>query len=171
MIEQRARVVATEPGYALVEAAPSGGCSACGVQGGCGVSKLGKLLPQRARLLRVANELAARAGDEVTLGVADDALLSSALAAYLPPLAGLLAGALIAAALGSGDLWPMLGAAGGLLPGLAASRALSRRRQARHAPRMVARRACAAQAVAVVLRRTASPRPHPIHPFIDRETP
>ena len=156
MIEQRARVVGTEAGFALVEAAPSGGCGTCGVQGGCGVSKLGKLLPQRSRVLRVANELGARPGDEVTLGVAEDALLASALAAYLPPLAGLLAGALLGGAFGPEDMWPMLGAGGGLLLGLAASRLLSRRGQVRHAPRMVSRRA---HAVPVVWHRAESDPP------------
>jgi len=156
MIEQRARVVGTEGGFALVEAAPSGGCAACGVQGGCGVSKLGKLLPRRSRVLRVANELGARPGDEVTLGVAEDALLASALAAYLPPLAGLLAGALLGGAFGPDDMWPMLGAGGGLLLGIAASRPLSRRGQVRHAPRMVSRRT---HAVPVVWHRAESDPP------------
>jgi sigma-E factor negative regulatory protein RseC len=156
MIEQRARVVGTEGGFALVEAAPAGGCASCGVQGGCGVSKLGKLLPRRSRVLRVPNDLGARPGDEVTLGVRDDALLASAFAAYLPPLAGLLAGAMIAAALAASDLWPMLGAGAGLLLGLAASRLLSRRWQTRHAPRMVSRHAAAA---AVVWHRRAESDP------------
>lgn len=141
MIEQRARVVGTEGGFALVEAAPSGGCATCGVQGGCGVSKLGKLLPRRSRVLRVPNELGARPGDEVTLGVAEGALLASSLAAYLPPLAGLLAGALLGGAFSPEDMWPMLGAGGGLLLGLGASRVFLRRGQARPAPRMVSRRA------------------------------
>jgi sigma-E factor negative regulatory protein RseC len=139
MIEQRARVVGTEGGFALVEVTPAGGCRSCGVQGGCGVSKLGKLLPQRSRVLRVPNELGARAGDEVTLGVADHALLASSAAAYLPPLAGLLAGALLAAALSPDDLFAMLGAGTGMLLGLAASHLHSRRWQQHHAPRMVAR--------------------------------
>jgi sigma-E factor negative regulatory protein RseC len=155
MIEQRARVVGTEGGFALVEAAPSGGCSSCGVQGGCGVSKLGKLLPQRSRVLRVPNELGARPGDEVTLGVADHALLASAAAAYLPPLAGLLAGALLAAALSPDDLMAMLGAGAGMLIGLVGSRLNARRWQQRHAPRMVACQ-LGSKAVPVVWHRTES---------------
>jgi sigma-E factor negative regulatory protein RseC len=155
MIEQRARVVGTDGGFALVEAAPSGGCSSCGVQGGCGVSKLGRLLPQRTRLLRVPNDLGARPGDEVALGLPDDALLRSALAAYLPPLLGLLGGAVLAGALSPGETWALPGAAIGLLLGLAASRILSRRWDERHAPRMVARQP-GARAVPVVWHRTES---------------
>jgi sigma-E factor negative regulatory protein RseC len=156
MMEQRARVVGTEGGFALVEAAPAGGCASCGMQGGCGVSKLGKLLPQRTRVLRVPNQLGARPGDDVTLGVPDDALLATAAAAYLPPLAGLVGGATLAAALATSDLWPMLGAGAGLLLGLAASRLLSQRWQARHAPRMVSRHAATAAAPVVFHRRAES---------------
>jgi sigma-E factor negative regulatory protein RseC len=139
MIEQRVQVVGTEAGFALLAAVPSSGCGTCGVPGGCGVSKLGRLLPNRVRVLRVPNELGARPGDQVTLGVGEDVLLASALAAYLPPLAGLVAGAGIGGALNPGDLWSMLGAGFGLLLGFAGSRLLGWLWQERHAPRMVAR--------------------------------
>jgi len=144
MIEQRARVMSTDGGFAVVQTSPAGGCSSCGVAGGCGVSKLGKLLPQRTRLWRVPNDLAVRPGDEVTLGLPDDALLTSALLAYLPPMIGLLAGAMICTAWFGGDLWPVAGAGNGLLLGLAASRLLSRRRAGQYMPRMVARHPAAA---------------------------
>lgn len=143
MMAQAARVVATDGDYALVMVAPAGACSACSAHQACGVSQLGKLLPRRSGALRIANELDALPGDEVLLGVPERALLASAAVAYLPPLAGLLAGATIFAVPHGADSWAMLGALAGLFVGLAASRCLAPGWQARHAPRMVSRRAAA----------------------------
>ncbi len=143
MIEQRTRIIAIEGDYALVEGAANADCGACAASRGCGVSKLGKLVRQRSLRWRVANRVAAAAGDEVTLGIADEALLASAAIAYLPPLLGLVAGALIAAAASGGNLGAALGAAFGFGLGCAISRRLAARHAARCAPRMIARAALA----------------------------
>lgn len=137
MIEQRARVVCIEGDDALVQASASAGCGACALRQGCAASKIGQLLRQRPALWRVPNSLAARAGQEVTLGIDDDALLASAAIAYLPPLLGLLAGAVIAAAAASGNLWPALGAACGFALGCALSHRLAGIQARRCAPRVL----------------------------------
>ncbi len=143
MIEQRARVVGTEAGFALVEAAPSGGCGTCGVQGGCGVSKLGRLLPRRSRVLRVTNELGARPGDEVTLGVAEDACSAARSARKTcGPCSG-----------------PAAACCSGLPPRACCpgeGRRAMRRAWCRAAPTRC---------------RWSGTAPNPIHPFLDRETP
>ncbi|MGB0127663.1 MAG: SoxR reducing system RseC family protein [Rhodocyclaceae bacterium] len=141
MIQEQGRVEGIDGEFALIEAAQSGGCSACGVKSGCPTSKLGKFLQPRARVWRVANDQDLRPGETVTLHLPEAALLSAAAIAYLPPLLGLLAGASAAAALGASDLWAALGAISGFLAGLIASRWLGRRHAARYAPAAVTRNA------------------------------
>ena len=136
MIEERARVIAIDGDHVLVETSAAGGCSACAAHGGCATSKLGRLLRQGPRLWRVPNDLKLRAGDSVMLSLPDEALLAAALAAYLPPLLGLLAGAWIVAALTTGDVWPLAGGIFGFLLGGAAARRLGRRQAARYAPQI-----------------------------------
>lgn len=139
MIEERGRVLGVDGGHALVQAAAKGGCSACSAASGCGVSKLGKLVRTRPQAWRIENTLDARPGDEVVLGIADEALLQAAVIAYGLPVLGLVAGAVASPALGSGPLSAVLASAAGLAAGLLLARRVSRRLTARLAPRMVSR--------------------------------
>jgi sigma-E factor negative regulatory protein RseC len=148
MIEARARVIALDGDHVLVEASVAGGCSACAAHSGCAASKLGKLLRQTPRLWRVPNDQGLQRGDSVILSVPEEALLAAALAAYLPPLLGLLAGALLAAALAKGDVWPLAGAIAGFLLGAAAAHGFGRLQAARYAP-LVQRQAPSPAAVPI----------------------
>jgi sigma-E factor negative regulatory protein RseC len=139
MIEERARVIEVQGSDALVAALRSSGCGACGAQRGCGVSTLGKLLRLSPPVWKVENTGAARVGDEVILGIEDDALLGAAALAYVPLLAGLLLGAALGAAAGSGEAMVLLGAVLGLSGGFGSSRALAATASARYAPRMLDR--------------------------------
>lgn len=150
MIQEQGRVVGTEGEFALIEAAQSGGCSACGIKGGCPTTKLGKFLRPRPRVWRIPNDQDLRPGETVTLQLPEAALLSAAAIAYLPPMLGVLAGASAAAALATSDLGAALGAIGGFLAGLACSRWLGRRHAARYAPASVARNAAPQAAVSPI---------------------
>jgi sigma-E factor negative regulatory protein RseC len=150
MIEEQGHVVGTEGEFALIEAAQSGACGACGVKSGCATSKLGKLLRPRPRVWRVANDLGLRPGESVTLHLPEAALLSAAAIAYLPPMFGVLAGASAAAAVGASDLGAAIGAIGGFVAGLIFSRWLGRRHAARYAPASVSRSAPPEAAVAPI---------------------
>lgn len=136
MIEERARVVAIEGDHVLVEASAAGGCSACAAHSGCATSKLGRLLRHGPRLWRVQNDQGLQTGDSVVLSLPEEALLAAALAVYLPPLLGLLTGALLAAALARGDAWPLAGGITGFVLGVAAAHWLGRRQAARYAPQV-----------------------------------
>lgn len=138
MIEERAHVVAIEGDVALVEASAAGGCSACAAHSGCAASKVGKLLRQGPRQWRVRNDLGLRAGDSVILSLPEEVLLAAALGAYAPPLLGLLAGALFAAAWTTGDAWQLAGCVSGFVCGAAAARWFGRGQAARYAPQILA---------------------------------
>ena len=119
MIEERAVVVALDGGHAWLEAAGGGGCGRCAAAPGCGSRSLAALLGRRPLRVRVANTLGATVGDDVLLGLAEGALLGAAFRAYAVPLAGMLAGAAAAHLLGGADLAAGLGAASGLVAGIA----------------------------------------------------
>jgi sigma-E factor negative regulatory protein RseC len=139
MMKAHARVIAVDGDHVLLQASAATGCGACAMQRGCATSRLGRLLQPHAATWRIANPLRAQVGDEVTLGLPDDALLAAAAMAYLPPLAGLVAGALIAAGLSTSPSWPAAGALLGMAAGVALTRLLLRGRRTRYAPRMLAR--------------------------------
>jgi sigma-E factor negative regulatory protein RseC len=140
MMEERVQVVAVQGGHAVVRAAsPAGGCGSCAMQGGCGVSALGKLLRRQGRTWKVANTVAAKVGDEITVAVPDAAVLAAAFVAYLLPLLCLLAGAAVAASTGTGDPLVALGAGLGLVAGIVLARWQSGRLTAHLTPTINAR--------------------------------
>jgi sigma-E factor negative regulatory protein RseC len=115
VIEETATVVSTEAGIAELEVVRRATCGACSSSSACGVSLLDRLLGRRPQRLVVTNSLGVRVGDAVVVGVPEGALLKAALAAYLMPLVGLLAGAIMA----QGLVASMLPGLGGDTAGLA----------------------------------------------------
>jgi sigma-E factor negative regulatory protein RseC len=95
MIEESAIVIASEAGIAEVEVVRRPACSACSSSAACGVSLLDRLLGRRPQHLVVGNKIGAVVGETVIVGIPEGALLKAAVAAYLMPLLGLLAGALL----------------------------------------------------------------------------
>lgn len=135
MMTERARVVALEGEFALVEVHIKSACGSCEHGGSCGITTLGKLVRPRPACWRVENLVGASVGDEVLLGLEDTVLSASAVWAYLPPLFGLLLGAIWATQQGAGDGGVVLGSLAGLALGLFVSNLVSRR--AGFAPRML----------------------------------
>ncbi len=97
MIEEMAQVVACEGRFAWVETQRRSTCNACVAQKGCGTAVLAKVLGQRRTRTRVINDLQAGVGEQVVIGLHEQALLRGALAMYLLPLLCLLAGGLVGA--------------------------------------------------------------------------
>lgn len=120
MIEEQALVVGVEQDKALLEIVRRTPCGLCGQTRGCGISVWGRLLGHRNNVFQAVNQLNARVGDQVVVGVDEKALLASSLAVYGVPLALVLAGAAIGTLLGpsGGDAWPLVGAGLGLVAGL-----------------------------------------------------
>ncbi|WP_153146464.1 SoxR reducing system RseC family protein [Dechloromonas sp. H13] len=98
---------------ALVEV-EQGGCGRCHEKGGCGGQQLTQMFCSGPRHYRVANDVGARVGDQVTVAVAAGSLRKSANLAYILPLTATIAGAVLGMPLG-GDPGAMIGAVAGLV--------------------------------------------------------
>lgn len=83
-------VVRADDAWATVRVERKSTCGSCSARSGCGNGILAEVLGRRALEMRVPNNAGLRAGDRVTLGVRDQALVSGALAMYLLPLFGLM---------------------------------------------------------------------------------
>jgi sigma-E factor negative regulatory protein RseC len=97
MIEERAEVVACEGRFAWVQTQRASTCGSCAANKGCGTATLARVLGQRRTRVRVLNDARAVAGEQVVIGLSEQALVRGALAVYLVPLLGLLGGALFGA--------------------------------------------------------------------------
>ncbi len=140
MITERARVVSLDGEFAWVESASQAGCARCAEGKGCGGSIFSRLLGERLHRIRALAIPGLQAGDEVVLGLDEDGLVASALAAYLVPLLAMFAGAfLVFEIAGNGDAGTLGGGVVGFVAGLVWLRRFSRRHaaDARYQPRIV----------------------------------
>lgn len=107
MIEERGRVLSVEKDAVWIETVRRSACDSCQVRSGCGQSVLQRLgLGARQGFIRVLNEQSAhacRVGDEVVIGIPENAVLRGSAAVYLIPLLTLFIGALLAQALGAAE--------------------------------------------------------------------
>lgn len=129
-MDARARVLRVQDGRATLACEEPAACAGCAPGRGCGMRWLGG--DSRRSLVLPADRVGdteLSIGSTVTLTVADGDLLSSAARLYLPPLAGLLAGPVLARyLLQSGDELAALAAVVGLLGGWLTARAWVRAR-------------------------------------------
>ena len=95
MIEEQGRVVAVEEGFAWVETQRKSACGSCSVSSGCGTGVVSKVVGQRATRVRAINEINAKVGDEIIIGLHDQALVRGSLAVYAAPLIAMLLMALL----------------------------------------------------------------------------
>lgn len=117
MIESPARVIRIDGDTAWVISEAPSSCGACGGKG-CGSSVFNRLWNPENPEFHVANPIDAQPGEVVVVGLPEGALFQASTAAYLVPLAALLAGAGLGQALGgqeSGELTATLGGLIGLL--------------------------------------------------------
>jgi len=96
VIEETARVIAVENGQLLLEAQTRSACNACSAQKGCGTSVLSKWIGRRFTRFQAPNTVNARVGDEVVVGLAEDAMLKGSVLVYLLPLLAMIVFALLA---------------------------------------------------------------------------
>jgi positive regulator of sigma E activity len=124
-MEAAARVCEVDADQALLACeSPAVACSRCAGGGGCALRRLSG---GRSALLAVPRRVPGgeplSVGVRVTVAVSEGELLRAAGRAYLPPLAGLLAGPALARGLATGgDGWMLLGAVAGLALGWAVAR-------------------------------------------------
>ena len=99
MIEEKAIVIAVEGDEALVQTQRQSACQSCSVKSGCGTSVLSKAIGKRVSQIKVNNTLNVKIGDEVVLGINDNALVQGSLLVYALPLVLLLVFAV------AGEFW------------------------------------------------------------------
>lgn len=130
MIETEAVVVKLENAVAYVQAERKSSCSGCS-ESNCGTSVLSRFLGMKAPLYRVRNEVGAKVGDRVVIGVNESGLFKGALLFYILPLLLLFAGALAGSALADSaearDGYSVAGAVIGLAAGFLGLKFLSAR--------------------------------------------
>lgn len=112
MLEQTAEVVRSAADGIWVRAVEPSGCATCGGQG-CASRRIAELFQRKPRQFLVDCDLSLSPGDRVVIGIPRGSVLRSAVRAYGLPLGLMLAGALLAQVLVSGDA----AALGGLLIG------------------------------------------------------
>ncbi|MFM9835720.1 MAG: SoxR reducing system RseC family protein [Methylophilaceae bacterium] len=123
MIEQSAVILALDrqsasQSIATLEIVRKTACGLCGQTRGCGNSIWGKLLNHKSVNFTAQNNIDAKVGDSVIVGIDEAALLKSAFLLYMLPLATMFLGAILVSLATSSEAAPILGAVGGLLVGL-----------------------------------------------------
>ena len=103
MIEEKARVIAVENNQLLLEAETRAACNACAAKQGCGTSVLSKWVGRKFTRFQAPNTVNARVGDEVVVGLAEEAMLKGSVFVYLLPLLAMIGFALLADGLISTD--------------------------------------------------------------------
>ncbi len=132
MIEESARVIATEGDFVWVETQRNSTCGGCAANQTCGTATLAKVLGTRRTRVRALNHDGAQVGDTVVIGLDETALIRGSLAVYATPLLTLFAGGIVGAllsqrwAVGGEALTLGLGVAG-LIVGLLWLKGFSRR--------------------------------------------
>lgn len=119
MVEERGRVVAIEPGAIWVETIQRSGCHGCSAKSGCGTGLLGDYLSGATRVRVALNSWDPdniSLNDTAVIGIAENALTTSALLVYLLPLVSLVLAALAGEAL-AGEAGAIIGALIGLIGG------------------------------------------------------
>jgi sigma-E factor negative regulatory protein RseC len=105
MIEETGQVVRIEDGGVWVETRRRSTCSGCAAEKGCGTATLSKVLGRRRTLVRVLASTPLQVGDQVVIGISEQALVRGSLAVYAVPLLLLMIGAVLGEAGAGKGLW------------------------------------------------------------------
>lgn len=121
MIESPAKVMRTDGDVAYVEVRNSSGCGSCGVGKECPTILLSQVFGGAKREFRVRNDVGAKAGESVVVGLEEGALLKGSLTMYLLPLLLLFIGAVSSMSLAPSaalrDVYSIVGGGVGLVTG------------------------------------------------------
>jgi sigma-E factor negative regulatory protein RseC len=126
MLEEQGKVVEVRGDDLWVETQARSSCSHCS-SSSCTTSVVSKLFGVKRNRLRIPNNLDARVGDRVVIGIPDQLVVRASVWAYLLPAVLMLHGAALGHALGSGEGLQSLLAMVGLAIGFALVRGMSRR--------------------------------------------
>jgi len=96
MIEEQATVIEVKGDQLTLQAQTQSTCGGCAVNKGCGTSVLSKVVGRKFTQFQVANNIDAKIGDTVIVGIPEDALLKGSLVMYVLPILSMIMFALIA---------------------------------------------------------------------------
>ncbi|MFV9614845.1 MAG: SoxR reducing system RseC family protein [Gammaproteobacteria bacterium] len=96
MIEEQAQVIEIKGNLLLLQAQTQSACGSCSVSKGCGTSLLAKVVGRKFTHFQAENNINAKVGDTVVVGIAEDALLKGSLMMYILPILCMLFFALLA---------------------------------------------------------------------------
>lgn len=121
MIEEQAVVLSIEHDEATLEILRSKPCGICGKTRGCGISLWGRIFGHEASVFTAANQVNAKVGDAVIVGIDEQAVVLSALAVYGIPLVTMFVGGFLAGVFAPSELHSdrnaVIGAVLGLMAG------------------------------------------------------
>jgi len=121
LVEERAFVVAIDKQSVWVETQRQSACGQCAANKGCGNAVLEKVMGKKRNVVRVTGDLPVNIGDEVIIGVNEDAIVKGSLVVYAIPIVMMIVFALLgetiaARSLSTGsDLMSIIGAVFGLV--------------------------------------------------------
>lgn len=138
MITETGRVIAVTGNQVWVQTIRQSACESCSARHGCGQKVLASVSSGRANQVLVSNTLGARVGDEVTVAIAESALLGASLVVYALPLLLFVGGAVVGHQTAQGsDLAAILGSVGGLAGGFGLARWLQSRPGRKFEPQLL----------------------------------
>lgn len=117
MIEQKATVISRDGEQVWLEAERQSTCSQCQVKKGCGTGLLAKHVGKRFSRIAVTADNELQVGQEVTVAIPEQALLSGAFLMYMMPLLLLFAAAALVRVSGAGELAEIVAGLSGLMAG------------------------------------------------------
>ncbi|NHZ69828.1 MAG: Fis family transcriptional regulator [Thermotogales bacterium] len=88
MLEETAQVVRIDDDEVWVETQRRSTCASCAAEKGCGTATLAKVLGRRRTLVRVLSDQPLRVGDQVVIGIREQALVRYAVPVLLLLLGG-----------------------------------------------------------------------------------
>ncbi|MCW8885381.1 MAG: SoxR reducing system RseC family protein [Motiliproteus sp.] len=120
MIEESGRVISIDSDGVLVETIRQSACGSCSAAKGCGQKMLASVgQGQRFEVLAEnPRNLILHTGDQVMLGLQEQAFLKASAFAYLLPLLTMIAAALMAEVFVTSDIWVAFAGFSGLAGGL-----------------------------------------------------
>jgi len=138
VITETGKVVALKGDRVWVQTIRTSACQSCAARNGCGQKVLAAASGGRANQILVANSINARVGDEVTIGIDEQALLGASLLVYALPLILMVIASILGHHLSGGhDGTAMLSAIAGLALGFFAGQKLQRAGGKDYEPRLV----------------------------------
>ncbi|HHJ35141.1 MAG TPA: polyurethanase [Gammaproteobacteria bacterium] len=96
MIEEQAQVVDIKDRKLVLQAQTQSACGGCAARKGCGTSLLSKVVGRKFTQFYAENNINAKVGDTVVVGINEESLLKGSIVMYIIPVLSMLMFALLA---------------------------------------------------------------------------